>query len=836
MPYRTLALLSWMACLAFGATASAQEDPLGLLDTTKIRGGLLVHVGVTDGQIEEVIARRRTFLVHGLALDDGSCERGRSAVIANGNYGLASVATWYDRRQLPYASNLATAVVVDLDAMGSAAPEPSDLLRIVAPEGALLVKMNGTWRVSRKPRPAAMDDWQHFDHGADGNPVSRDMLVAPVRQQQWITGVQSTPFEGNPAGYSPGGGVRIWGRYAILDVNNADDAQKPKERDTWVLQGRDAFNGVPLWTVHRAREVAGRRWSLVAANGEVYAWLERTGELTALDIASGKPLRTYSGTRCDTGDPHEETACVRIDGDNLVVGLRQRIVCFESSSGRQRWAVAKEGKLLLGPVVDRTAGKVYCLVARPGGNREFGGRWPHNPNTEALLAVSLSDGHTLWECREVASRDVEPKGGQRDRLVRRAPGQIVPAGGYVIVFGSCAISGGDSPYIGAVDARTGTVLHQTDEPFRPNYNVWGYNVLWRDGAAWFAGAFTNVWRYEPESGTVERVLTCSWNQRCTRFTATPYYFLFGQSAYFDRDLEGEQVCVARSGCAMGNIPANGMTYFTPNACGCITQLRGFQAMTSDPPPAPMDDARRLVRQTPRSATTPIAATSDVPPGPVAGDWLKQWRAGMRRTAPINTDDMELVAVVHQHRLEARRDGKLVWQFVADGRISAPPVVVGGVAVVGAHDGCVYAIKMSDGLLQWKYLLAPSARYICVNGQLESSWPVYGVCLDPHEPGSIIASAGTHVELAGGITVASLAAQTGAVKWKKSLTKPSNKVPPGGRDARIVGYSFINSVPRIANGQIVLGDGGRKGGYFAFRPTDSEAELNARLATPPVTKK
>ncbi len=63
-----------------------------------------------------------------------------------------------------------------------------------------------------------------------------------------------------------------------------------------------------------------------------------------------------------------------------------------------------------------------------------------------------------------------------------------------------------------------------------------------------------------------------------------------------------------------------------------------------------------------------------------------------------------------------------------------------------------------------------------------------------------------------------------------------RVPPGGRDARIVGYSFINSVPRVTDGQIVLGDGGRKGGYFAFRPTDSEEELNGRLAMPPVTKR
>lgn len=837
MPRKTIALLPFWAGLITCAAASGQEEPVDLLGKAKIGGGLIVHVGVTDGLMEAELTDAGTYLVHGLAVDDGIRDHARRTIVGQGVYGLAGVATWHDRSRLPYASNLATVVIADLDALvGSSAPERRELMRILAPQGALILKMDDRWSVSRKPRPDAMDDWEHFDHGADGNPVSQDTLVAPVRQQQWITGVQPNPFQGNPAGYSPGAGIRIWSRYAVLDVNNAYAAGKPNDRDTWVLQGRDAFSGVPLWTVPRDRQVAGRRWSLVAADGEVYAWLERDGELTALDVATGRPVRSYPGTRHDENGLHDETACVRVAGDNLVVGLRRRIACFDRRSGRERWSLSREGKLLLGAVVDKAGGRVYCLVAKPGGKREFGGRWPSNQNTEALLAVSLFDGRTRWECKDVASRDVAGKDGKRDRLYRRGPGQIVTAGDHVILFGSCAISGGNSPYLAAIDAKTGSVVHQTDEPFRQNYNVWGYNVLWRDGAAWFAGAFTNVWRYQPESGDVERVIVNSWNQRCTRFTATSRYFLFGQSAYYDKSFGGEQVCVARSGCAMGNVPAGGMTYFTPTACGCITQVRGFQAMTGDPPPTPIADGHRLVKGAGKPAAMPTAAPDVLPPGPVATDWLKQWRAGKLQTQPVKAGDVEIVALVHQHRLEARRDGKVPWSFVANGRISAPPVVVAGVAVFGAHDGWVYAVKVDDGSLKWKYLLAPAERYICVNGQLENSWPVYGVCLDAGETGNVIASAGTHVELAGGVTVAALDPRTGEVQWKKHLAKLPGKVPPGGRHARIVGYSFINSVPRIKDGQIVLGDGGRKGGYFAFRVQHSEQELNQRLASPTERKR
>ena len=77
---------------------------------------------------------------------------------------------------------------------------------------------------------------------------------------------------------------------------------------------------------------------------------------------------------------------------------------------------------------------------------------------------------------------------------------------------------------------------------------------------------------------------------------------------------------------MGNIPANGMTYFTPNACGCITQVRGFQAMTSQPPPTPLAEGQRLVPGSGKPASIPAADLEEVPPGPVAADWLKQQRA------------------------------------------------------------------------------------------------------------------------------------------------------------------------------------------------------------------
>ena len=69
-----------------------------------------------------------------------------------------------------------------------------------------------------------------------------------------------------------------------------------------------------------------------------------------------------------------------------------------------------------------------------------------------------------------------------------------------------------------------------------------------------------------------------------------------------------------------------------------------------------------------------------------------------------------------------------------------------------------------------------------------------------------------------------------------LQKRPSLLPPGGRKGRIIAHSFINSVPRIDNGKIVLGDGGRRGGEFTFAPDESEAAINDRLNNPPKKKR
>ncbi len=562
---------------------------------------------------------------------------------------------------------------------------------------------------------------------------------------------------------------------------------------------------------------------LAAHDGVAYAWLKGDGELSAIDLASGKILRTFPGTVAPEAIKDGESLYVRVDGGVLLVGLREKLLCFELKSGEPAWEFVREGLHLLAPVLDLEKGRVFSILARPSDRFAFRGRWPVSKNVEGIIALDLKNGQPVWTCEELKSvktAENTKRGGEKIRGV----GQLIPTAGH-LVFGSKAISGGSSPYLGSIDLATGKLVHSNDTPFETSYNSYGYNAILRDGSIYFAGAFTRVWKYDPASGEVEAVVNDSWNQRCTRFAATPRFLLFGQAAYYGEGYAGVQVSVGRSGCALPNTPANGMTYFTPTMCGCTTLVRGFQAMTGEALAALTEDSLRLL--TGGSVFQPEKTTADLPAGPVTDDWLKASRSGKAELEAVPFGDLEIRTFPQQHRLEATRNGQPAWSFLAGARISSPPVVHGDVLVFGSHDGWVYAVEKT-GTLRWRYLLAPTERLVGINSQHENTWPVYGVAV---QDGKIIASAGTHVELDGGVTVAALDPATGKPAWIRHLKKAPSQVPPGGKGAKIISRSFLNSVPRVNGKLIELGDGGREGGEFSFDLATEEATINAELSSP-----
>ncbi len=775
----------------------------------ELASGLVVCLGTTDGVVERDYGRSGRVLVHGLALSEEALLLARKNLQAEGLYGLVSVERVASLHSLPYADNLVNLLIADASLPGFSMKE---ILRVLAPTGVAWVREQGAWTKTVKARPPEMDDWTHFDYGPEGNGVSHDRLIRPSTQVQWSFGGQSIKLGGNPAGYRVFTGFRVSGNRAFFEWTNGADK---KDRET-SYAARDAFNGLPLWTLKEKASFGRKEWQFVASPDRLYTFLEPGGPLVALDAATGKILLTYDqGGRLT--DEVNLTA-LRICGETIVESAGDTIYALDSATGALRWKHAEEKCLVLFPSATPKDGKVFAVVAEDRKMGQFG-RWPYI-RAFSVVCLDLATGKVLWRNVEVAGSDI---------------GQLVYADGSLAVFASGAIGGSREPYIGRIDVATGKLLWHTT--FKTAYNRFGYNLLVRDGTMYYADAW-RIYALDMNTGTETRPFDDGgYNMRCNRFSATEDWLIYGYVALVDKKWGGVYQSVTRGGCAQGAVPANGLMYFTPQACNCFTMLRGHLALSSEPLREPISDSERMEKG--GLAKEPVPkARGVVPAGPVALDWVKPTRALLGRsqgeegtaleTEPVSAEGKTFVALIHEHRMEARdASGRALWSVTAGGRITGPPLVHDGVCTFGSHDGWVYAVRAADGVLLWRFRAAPCERKYVANNQLESSWPVFGVTL--HE-GLLCFSAGLHPEIGGGIYVYGLEPATGSMKWKKVIRKGpvvlegTQKRPPP-----VVPNRVLNDVLRSEGGSLILPG-------LSFDPTSTDDDLRSKLEAPAPKKK
>ena len=796
-----------MIGLVFILWTAQEAGSEAILRDTGIRSGLAVHLGSTEGSFEAGLTSQGHILVHGIALDDSSLIKSRNALRAKGLYGLATVERGV-LDPLPYADNLVNLLVADAALTGFSEKEA---LRVLAPGGVLVLRKGGAWTKTVKARPKEMDDWTHFDYGPEGNGVSHDRLIMPATHVQWSFGAQPVKLGGNPAGYRVFTGFRSSGGRVFFEWT---DAAEKKSRDCF-FTGRDAFNGLPIWTVKNSGHAGRKEWQFVASGGRVYTFLEKGGAMVAMDASTGKVEKTYAeGVRLTD---EVNLTSIRIGDEAIVQTANDTLCSLDPKSGALQWKHVADKSIVLFPSVAMKERRVFAVVAE---DRKLGSfsRWPFI-KAQAIVCFDLGSGKELWRCAEVAGSDI---------------GQLVYSDKSLAVFGSGAIGGSKEPYLGCIDPENGKLLwHST---FKTAYNRFGYNLLVRDGVMYYADAW-RIYRLDLKTGQETVPFDDGgFNMRCNRFSATEDWLIYGYVAYVDRDWKGAYQSITRGGCAQGSVPANGLMYFTPQACGCFTMLRGHLALSSETLREPIPDALRL-----QKGTLPKEDPSTkpgIPAGPVAEDWIHPDRgllgrslgeAGVRTvTEPAAVGGKSIVADIHGHRIIASdADGKPVWSFTAGGRISSAPIVSEGLCLFGSHDGWVYALKADDGALVWRFQGAPYDRKIVVNGQLESSWPVYGVVL--HE-GLICFSAGLHPEAGGGIYVYGAEPGAGTLKWKKVLRKSlisidgsQKKKPP------VVPNRILNEVLKSDGNSLSLPG-------IVFDPRTTEEELRAKIEQPIQKKK
>jgi SAM-dependent methyltransferase len=256
----------------YGAeTQPAAARAAQILESAGIRGGLIVHLGCGTGELASALRAGDRYLVHGLDADPQNVEAARKQIRSHGRYGPVSVAG-IRGATLPYADNTVNVIVSE----GPTTIPAGEIRRVLTPLGAALIDGKKTV----KPWPADIDEWTHFLHEADNNPVARDTQVGPPKHLQWVAGpLWARSHEIHP---SIVGMVSAGGRMFYLHDAGPIGVFDETFPNRWVLIARDAFNGTLLWK----RDVGN--WT-----ASVVGWLGVRAEVNRRLIASTSAV--YAG-------------------------------------------------------------------------------------------------------------------------------------------------------------------------------------------------------------------------------------------------------------------------------------------------------------------------------------------------------------------------------------------------------------------------------------------------------------------------------------------------------------------------------------------------------------
>ncbi len=809
--------------LSFAAARAPAEEAKQILAATGVKGGLIVHIGCGDGKVTAALRANDSYLVHGLDTDAKNVAKARKHIRSKGLYGPVSVDT-FDGKGLPYVENLVNLIVSD----DLGAVTTDEVMRVLCPGGVAYLAKGGKWAKTVKPWPADIDEWTHYLHGADGNPVAQDRVVGPPKHYQWVA--DPVWMRSHESDSSVRTLVTARGRlFYIVDeapISLTGDHPLP---DKWSLAARDAFNGVMLWKVP-IKDWGWRTWKhswfatrpgdmplniekrLVAVGDKVYVTLGYRAAVSELDAKTGAVLKVYKGT--------ERTGEILHHAGTLVLSVlregRVHVAAVDARSGKQLWITptgyigtttdyirwkAMRGSVKpakLDPTLDiATDGKVVAFI-----------------DGMDIVGVDFKTGKQRWRTPFKPA----PGDSKAGRINARGlwTGTLIVKDGVVVHA---------SPYkLAAFSAKSGKALWSQPKKFLGH--LW---YEWKD--VFVIGPLVWTWSDQTASGKLEtgsaRQQRSSWpvsangydlhtgklskkvplgpifkthhHHRCYRDKATVRYILASRRGTEFVDLEKGKHTVnnwVRGTCHVGMMPANGLQYAPPHPCRCYIEekLTGFNALAAAIPAryrrASRGETGLLERgpaygkakgpaagaedwpQFRHDATRSGAVKTKVPPKPTL---LWRTRLGSKPAPPVVVGQKLFVPLVDEHHLVSLNvsDGRKAWELAAGGRIDSPPTYYRGSVIFGSADGWVYCVRASDGQLAWRYRAGPEDRRMAAFGQLESVWPVHGSVLV--REGIAYFAAGRSSYLDGGIRMCGLDAVSGAMRHQTKLDGPHYRV-------------------------------------------------------------
>ena len=780
------------------APDTPREVAASLVTASGVTGGVIVHVGCGDGRLTAALRVNDSFLVHGLDADPDNVRKARATIRELGVYGQVSVVE-LDGERLPYTENLVNLVVAGVECRVSR----DEIIRVLAPGGAavFLDAQDAVRDTLRKAVPANIDEWTHFLHGPDNNAVCHDTAVGIPRSIQWVSGPRWGRSHEELASMSAA--VTASGRiFYILD--EAPLASIRFSGD-WTLIARDAFNGILLWK----RAISG--WNdhlrhfrsgpvhlprrLVSIGDTVFVTLGFTEPVLALSAATGETLREYAGTErteeilahngvlylvVGTSEAKRRGGGLYGRGEPDPTAFRQ-LMAVEIESGKPNWSK------------DLTNEGILPLSLAVKGKRLY---------FQSLLGVVCLDAGSGAECWQT------PRSTPARRMSFSAPTLVATDDVILCADKDTSDSEENRPSTGAIEwavhgwtekgfARGGTstlrAYSATD-----GKELWsakcreGYNspvdVFVVQGVVWVGRDFRG---FDLKTGKqVGKINTKAPrvgmpHHRCYRNKASERFIFAGKSGIevlsFTQGWLSNNSWL-RGTCQYGIIPANGLLYAPPDACACFLTVKapGFFAAAPQRGQTghmPFPDVP-VLRKGPAYASLGTRA-----PNPEANDWpmyrhdparsgavsgplpdfpARRWATaiGARLTQPAIAGGKVVVASTETHTVHAlsTADGREAWRYTAGGRIDSTPTIYRNTVIFGSADGWVTCVRAHDGVLAWRFRVAPEDRLVGAHGQLESTWPAHGAVLIQND--RLYVTAGRSTYLDGGLVLYCIEPGTG----------------------------------------------------------------------------
>ena len=742
-------------------------------DETKQWKGLCVQIGGSL-QLTKQLAGNSQLVLHRLDADLRSLKQAQR-LLKEHRKGATLLTERWTRTRLPHANNLVNVVIASKD---SKIPR-SEILRVLCPGGVAFFAHDSGYKRVSKATPKGLDEWTHQWHGADGGLVTEDTEVGVPQGVQWVTGPLFAMAGRKSSTQSL---VSAGGRNFYVTQNVVENVGRPKMAQ--FLVARDAFNGLLLWQ---------RQWTgpFVSGSGETnprlvtsseHLYIVDDGHIVALDAPTGKTRYRWKADK----DPDK---LIHVD-HTLLVQSPNGITALHDSLDKVKWKF--RDKTTHGTAsVD---GRVFCLVS----GRSKDGKFKHE-----IVSIHLSNGKIAW--RVNTQRQTTAK---RVRINFVGDGFVaLQAHGSLHMFSA---KSGKHLWTQKTDAKPGK------DYVDPRYvgHFLRHGLLWmlkQNSERKLSGQ--NEWvGLDPLTGKQRRVLktTGDWPRTatpakmgCQLLIASDRYIMIPRQATFIDFKTGEKrpFKFTRGGCGLGFVPANGLVYSHPHACGCFSEaVRGFMGMHSrlavpfkssakervqrglafgrvkgrsaDPEDWPVyryDGAHTANSPTELNDRLSLVWSKQIAPdrqNPSGRAW--SLRTGNRLTAPTVYNGTVFVADVDSGELDAldATSGKRRWSYLAAGRIDSPPTLHNGLCLFGSHDGYVYCLSARDGRLVWRFRAAPLDRRILAYGNVESRWPVGGTVLVRNNTAFV--AAGRAPDADGGIQVHALNLQTGAARWSAQL--------------------------------------------------------------------